>query len=126
MKTFRTIIIIVGILVAGAAFNTTFAQDLNDNQEETLFAYRAKDAKIKHKDHSDKAHRHALKSELKAYKYESRADRKSEMKADFKGGKHKMKAHKGEHKAGLKRNKSFKHKKACRDASEPKFHGGLE
>jgi len=69
MKTFRTIIIILGILVAGAALNTTFAQTAAD--QETTYTNHPK---IKHKGDKDK------------YK-----DDKARLKSIFKNDKHKSK-----------------------------------
>jgi hypothetical protein len=109
MKTFRTIIIILGILVAGAAFNTTFAQA--KAEKEMLYASRHDYSKIKHK--ADKAD----KEKNKAYKEHA--------KADHKGDKHKIRGHKHADKSAKMH--VHKHKAiTCRNAESKMPIGKLE
>ena len=92
MNTFRTIVIIVGILVAGAALNTTFAQDLSTYED----SHKKSDhVKIKHDRHKHK--------DAKYHKHEHKACVKSTMKEH----KHHGKAHKHEMKASLKSHKKY-------------------
>jgi hypothetical protein len=91
MKTLRTIIIILGILVAGAAFNETFAQSKDtESREEIAYAHKRDHSRLKHKDFKNK--------DFKNKEY------KSELKAKHKSHKCKNKTHKPELKTSLKNN----------------------
>lgn len=77
MKTFRTLILIAGILIAGLAINTAFAQDAPVDKEipktdkETAKANKESlKAELKHKPHpkeKPKIHKHRIKAERKHY-----------------------------------------------------------
>ena len=77
MKTFRTIILIAGILVAGLAFNTAFAQSSEATvRKETSYKQELK-----------KEQKVRPKEKAKVRKAEMKEQQKREMKSD-------MKAHK--------------------------------
>jgi hypothetical protein len=89
MNTFRTIIIIVGILVAGAAFNSTLAQDLSPAERSEKRHVKIKHERIKNieaKEHK-REHKDCTKSVVKARKYKMDKAHKHELKASVKGHK---------------------------------------
>ena len=75
MKTFRTLVLIAGILVAGLAINSAFAQDASVDKEmpktdkETARANKESlKEELKHKPHpkeKPKIHKHRIKAERK-------------------------------------------------------------
>jgi Tfp pilus assembly protein PilO len=75
MKLFKTIILIAGILVAGLAYNTAFAQSNDtvesDRIEENDHKNKNKDFKHQHKRHS-KAHDKQFKSRMKEHYHDSK------------------------------------------------------
>ena len=130
MKIFRTIIIILGILVAGAAFNITFAQKpVKESKEETFYSSRHDHPKFKHKDkdakikHKNKEHKN---KEFKNKEFKNKEFRNKEAKhahkADMKGYKHKTKEPKQEAKAYYK----GKPKKESKVPFKKGFKGRLE
>jgi hypothetical protein len=99
MKTFRTAILIAGILVAGLAYNT-MAQTYPENE---------KPVKVKTFKSKDKAYKHELKHELKQETKIRHKDHKVH-KHEFK---HAAKLHKADakvHKAKIRPHEKFKAK----------------
>jgi len=77
MKTFRTILLIAGILVAGLALNTSFAQTSHERDK--------KDKSTKSELKAEKKAHPMLKS--KSHKHEIKEQRKHEQKSEMKAQK---------------------------------------
>jgi hypothetical protein len=106
MRPFRIIILITGILVAGLALNTTFAQSIDQKNTDQKYKMAKLETKI-HKDKALKSHQHAIRADMKAdtkHDKEKLKARKHEMKVLDKSEKltTKQKSQKHEMKASLK------------------------
>jgi hypothetical protein len=101
MRTFRTIILLTGIIVAGLAMNTALAQTTHKHKiiKEEAKAHKEAKSKAKLNHNKDKQYKHELKAEIKSHK-QLHKDHKYESKAVLKEGdlkrsqKQDMKAHK--------------------------------
>jgi hypothetical protein len=107
MRPLRIIILITGILVAGLALNTTFAQSIDQKNTDQKYKMAKLETKI-HKDKHLKSHDHAIRADIKAdtkHNKERLKAHKHEVKALDKSRKYetKQKSQKHEMKASLKK-----------------------
>lgn len=93
MKTYRTVLLIAGILVAGLALNISFAQTTHERDKKDKSSKSELKAEVKaHPKVKSKSHKHEIKEPRKREQKSQKEIYKNEQKVKIKEEKRKLKS----------------------------------